>query len=1108
MTFSVPRVRHYLREFTLEKLFVEELGWDRSSGRLTVQVDGHTYALHALAEKRGVQIFQCQPDAQGTIPDYAGRRKIEKQVTKLAYEHLLIYIDTAKTMQVWQWVARQPGQPAAYREHHYHPAHQSGDALIQKLEAITFLLSEEEGIDLAGVVFRLRDAFDRDQITRRFYDHFKREHATFLGFIKGITAQGDKEWYASLMLNRLMFVYFIQRKGFLDADPDYLKNRLKTVQQRQGRGNFLNFYRYFLLRLFHEGFAQQPAHRAPDLEDLLGDVPYLNGGLFELHALEQKHTGIDIPDEAFERLFAFFDQYEWHLDTRPLRNDREINPDVLGYIFEKYINQKQMGAYYTKEDITGHIAKNTIIPYLFDAAEKKCSVAFQPDSALWRLLQDDPDHYIYEPVRKGADLPLPEEIARGISNVSQRGGWNRPAAPEFALPTETWRESVARRQHCLELREKLRAGDIHQINGLITYNLDIRQFAEDVISTCEGPELLRTFWQAITTVTVLDPACGSGAFLFAALNILESLYEACLDRMQAFVDDLDRSGERPHPKKFADFRRVLTEIERHPNRRYFILKSIIVTNLYGVDIMEEAVEICKLRLFLTLVAQVDRVKDLEPLPDIDFNIRPGNTLVGFVSIDEIRRAAERDASGQGRLIYGEIDEAVRRIEEDAEIVERAFGKFQQMQTDYDMDGPAFTAAKQELRSRLRKLADELDRYLAGEYGINPDKTEAYEEWRQRHQPFHWFAEFYGIMSRGGVAVAIGNPPYVGYTKIKSSYTVHDYVTEACENLFTFTVERSVSLLAPNGRFGMIVPLSSVSTPNMIPLQQLLLSETSNIFISNYSGNRNPSVLFNGVEMRLSIILSTKGNTANTSHYFFTTCFMRWYIEARGYLFQGIRYSSVKTEFMLSGMLPKYFSPIETSLHSKIFSSRKNLRAFITPSGKHSIYAHRIASYFVKSFDFVPYFWNERDGSKKSEDYKVFSFRTSDESLLANALLNSTLFYWFYIVYSDTYHCGRTLILEFPIDLNKVDIQIRKKIIELGDKLKNDMRENKRRARIKYRGTGWVEFDKYYPKQSKAIIDEIDEVFAKHYGFTDEELDFIINYDTKYRMGQDDGNEIE
>ena len=463
MTLSMPRIRHYLREGNLEKLFIEELGWDRHATQLTVAVDGHTYTLSAIAEKRGVQIFECQTDAASSIPGYATRRKLETQITKSAYEHLIIFVDAARTMQIWQWVARQPGQPTAYREHHYHAQHQSGDALIQKLEAITFSLNEEEGITLTGVVFRLRDAFDRDRITRRFYDHFKREHAAFLAFIKGITEQGDREWYASLMLNRLMFVYFIQCKGFLNGDTDYLKNRLRVIQERQGKGKFLTFYRYFLLRLFHEGFAQQPAQRAADLEELLGEVPYLNGGLFELHTLEQKHTGIDIPDEAFEHLFAFFDQYDWHLDTRPLRNDREINPDVLGYIFEKYINQKQMGAYYTKEDITEYIAKNTVIPYLFDAAQKKCAIAFQPDSALWRLLRDDPDRYIYEPVRKGVDVPLPAEIARGVTDVNQRDGWNRPATPAFALPTETWREHVARRQRCQELRDKLLAGEVHQL---------------------------------------------------------------------------------------------------------------------------------------------------------------------------------------------------------------------------------------------------------------------------------------------------------------------------------------------------------------------------------------------------------------------------------------------------------------------------------------------------------------------------------------------------------------------------------------------------------------------------------------------------------------------
>ena len=118
-------------------------------------------------------------------------------------------------------------------------------------------------------------------------------------------------------------------------------------------------------------------------------------------------------------------------------------------------------------------------------------------------------------------------------------------------------------------------------------------------------ELLRAFWRALEKISVLDPTVGSGAFLFAALNILKPLYEACLERMEAFVGDLDRSGEKHRPEKFSDFRAVLARVGAHPNADYFILKAIILNNLYGVDIMEEATEICELRLFLKLAAQVE-----------------------------------------------------------------------------------------------------------------------------------------------------------------------------------------------------------------------------------------------------------------------------------------------------------------------------------------------------------------------------------------------------------------------------------------------------------------------------------------------------------------------
>jgi len=218
MGIDKPAIRERLEKFDFTGVFTQELGWDFPAANVTVSVAGQVYSLLSVAQKRGVQVFQCQPGADGRIPDHATRRKIEKQVTKSAYEHLIIFVDEARTTQIWQWVARQPGQPALYREHPYYPGHQSGDALIQKLSQIYIPLDEEEALDLTGATHRLRDAFDRDRVTKKFYDRFKAEHTAFLAFIKGITDQADKEWYASLMLNRMMFIYFIQRKGFLDGE--------------------------------------------------------------------------------------------------------------------------------------------------------------------------------------------------------------------------------------------------------------------------------------------------------------------------------------------------------------------------------------------------------------------------------------------------------------------------------------------------------------------------------------------------------------------------------------------------------------------------------------------------------------------------------------------------------------------------------------------------------------------------------------------------------------------------------------------------------------------------------------------------------------------------
>jgi len=251
MALDTQRTRQYLKAFEFRPLFNEEMGWERYASTIHPSVDSLTFDLTGIAEKRGLVAFLCS-SSDGRIPNYATRRKIEAQVAKSAFEHIIIYTDAAKTTQVWQWVRREPGKPAACREHTYN-IRQSGDALIQKLEAIVFSLEEEESLTTVAVAGRVRVAFDVERVTKRFYDRFKTEHAQFLKFIQGIPDEEMKRWYASVMINRLMFIYFIQKKGFLNGDRDYLKTKL---QESKKRGKDL-YYSGFISPLFFKGFAEK-----------------------------------------------------------------------------------------------------------------------------------------------------------------------------------------------------------------------------------------------------------------------------------------------------------------------------------------------------------------------------------------------------------------------------------------------------------------------------------------------------------------------------------------------------------------------------------------------------------------------------------------------------------------------------------------------------------------------------------------------------------------------------------------------------------------------------------------------------------------------------------
>ena len=1081
----------YLRTFQLRQLFLEELGWDKSADTLTKTLAGTTYTFQAFAEKRSIVVFRCD-----CIPDYPTRLKLDRLISKDKREHLIVFADQSRGRQIWQWTRSGHGKTHAVRNYPYSIHQEVPELLLQKLDNLAVTLEEDLSIGFLDMADRLHSGIV-DKVTKKFYERFKAEHARFLKFIEGIPDTQLQSWYASVMINRLMFLYFIQAKGFLNNDPQYLRTKLAGFytavangevpadahfSSLPSRAHSHSYYRDFLCPLFFEGFARKKSERTATTNALLGDIPYLNGGLFQKHEIETRHGAtIQIPNAAFDQIFTFFAEWNWHLDDRETSTGRDINPDVLGYIFEKYINNKQMGAYYTKEDITGYISQNTIIPFLLDATHRDRDITAPMWASIWSLLRENPDRYIYAAVRHGTDLPLPADIAVGIPSIPHRTGWNRTAPAEYGLPTEIWREVVERRIRCESVRSKLSSGEVHEVNDLITLNLDIRQFAEDVIRTAGGPELIRAFYKAIAKVSVLDPTCGSGAFLFAALNLLKPLYEACLDRIQLFVDELEAAGPH-HPRKLEDFRDILAESAKHRKQDYFILKSIIVNNLYGVDIMEEAVEICKLRLFLKLVAHVDSSDRIEPLPDIDFNIRAGNTLVGYARLEDISK-------GQGNLLF---EEQIAVIKDKAKTLDQALVQFREQQTK--LNGTVTVEDKLNLRKRFADLDGELDDLLSHEYGV---KKPGIPSWRASHKPFHWCSSFHGIMARNGFDVIIGNPPYLEYGKVRDEYRLQPKFADFLGNLYAACCFQSGRLLSRHGYASLIVPVSLPSTDRMALLRAALLSEHS---VYQVSFSTRPQKLFDGAEQRLTIYIQVP----SAKPCLYSGPYLKWSTEERtpqafpGPLFARISFIPARPIASRHGIWPKVGKNMELAIVDRCNTINSSIGTLAVGSGASLYYKNTGLRYFNTTTLRPPKCWINGQATSSSRETTV-EVRPEWRSAVHCVLVSSLFFF----VYQATSNCR---------DLNPSDIVtfgLPKTLLqdarfdELSARIEDDCTAKGRVITMNHKLTGRVELESLSPAKSKPIIDEIDTILAQHYGLTPEELDFIINYDIKYRLGADE-----
>ena len=838
MTFDFHSTRDLLHDFNFSDIFVRQLGWSfPPTNRITpIEVKSEIYYYKMIAELSGVVVFEITSD-KGQIPDAKTRRDIHEEISKLNLENLLIFLDKERTQSLWYWVKRD-GTKRYIREHLYVKG-QPGDLFLGKLASLVVDLSElEDGLlSVVEVARRLQAGLDVERVTKNFFKEFQNQLEDFIPLIEGIDKEADKRWYASVIFNRLMFIYFLQYKGFLDnGNQRYLQNKLEESQQRETDC----YYQEFLQTLFFEGFAQPESQRKKEVKALIGNIKYLNGGLFLKHKIEQSYNNIFIPDSAFESILNLFGRYSWQLDDTPGGQDDEINPGVLGYIFEKYINQKAFGAYYTRPEITEYLCERTINALILDLI----NTAVKP---------------------------------RQFESIS-------------------------------ELLIKLDADICH-----------------------------RLIFDILPKLSLLDPACGSGAFLVAALKTLINIYSAVIGRIE-FLNN----------RKLKDW--LQKERSSHPSLSYFIRKRIITDNLYGVDIMEEATEIAKLRLFLALVSSAQEVDDLEPLPNVDFNIMAGNSLIGLIRVD----GNSFDSVGNSEAVQGNLLQALaaqnyQNILADKNKSIELYKKHAFLQGEHEELSQEVRLLQ--LRNHIEKLNQEsqekLNLLLLDEFsqklGIKYEQAQLSGKPKKRLltvtdmavlEPFHWGYHFDEIIGqRGGFDAIITNPPwetfkpnakefFAEYSDLvtKKKMDIKDFEKEQKNllqdpeiatawleyqsqypylsayfrsakqyenqisivsgkkagtdiNLYKLFLEQCFNLLRTKGKCGIVIPSGIYTDLGTKQLREMLFSQTK---VTGLFGFENRKIIFEGVDSRFKFIVLSfeKGGTTQE----FPAAFMRHDVE--------------------------------------------------------------------------------------------------------------------------------------------------------------------------------------------------------------------------------------
>ena len=423
--------------------------------------------------------------------------------------------------------------------------------------------------DRGSIRAALDDAFDVEPVTKQFFAEYRRVfeevERSVSGFAAGDAGKDDKRRFIQILFNRLMFVYFLSRKGWLrfGGDADYLKVLWRDYGTGLGDGNF---YRDRLRPLFFSGLNNPNSRDVTDgLNTVIGDVPFLNGGLFEEAELDRRND-ITVSDDAIEQMLSgLFERFNFTvMESTPFDIEVAVDPEMLGKVFEELVTGRHdSGAYYTPRPVVSFMCREALKGYL-----------------------------------EGQDT-----------------GLTSGAVAKF-------------------------------VDGQDTEGIGVAQ--------------ARRIAEALAQVTVVDPACGSGAYL---LGMMQELIE---------------------------LQTCLFNVTQDAKALYDLKLEIIQRNLYGVDIDDFAVNIAMLRMWLSLA--IDYEDDTpEPLPNLDFKVVCGDSLLG--------PDPSSGAEVQGGLGYSQ---------EKVQLLGRLKGEFLRASSGADKDRlrTEIASVKTEIRESLGDVANE------------------------------------------------------------------------------------------------------------------------------------------------------------------------------------------------------------------------------------------------------------------------------------------------------------------------------------------------------------------------------------------------------------------